>query len=117
MRLRNVSFVFLGMIIAGSIAAPLVNSDCDRCGGDGKMECPACEGTGAGVHYFFVECACGGDPNCSLCQGISFYLQITTSACEECDGKGWIPCPACRGDGQRNLLERIPDLWRGELKY
>jgi len=94
MRLRIVIFVLLGVLIAGSIAAPLVNSECELCGGDGKLECPACGGRGIAVHYVF---------------GI-----VILRPCEECDGEGWIPCPACQGGGKRNLLERIPDLWRGK---
>lgn len=94
MRLRIVIFILLGVLIAGSIAAPLVNSECELCGGDGKLECPACSGRGIAIHLIL-----GWDI-------------VTLRPCEECDSNGWIACPACRGHGKRNLLERIPDLWR-----
>ena len=114
MRLRIVVFVLLGVLIAGSIAAPLVNSECEFCGGDGKLECPFCQGTGAALHFLIVDCACGEDPDCPICYGRGFYHQVTTKPCEVCDGGGWTPCFVCGGDGKRNLLERIPDLWRGK---
>jgi len=116
MRLRIVVFTLLGVLVAGAIAAPLVNSECELCGGDGKLECSTCEGTGATPHIVFVECHCNFNRLCPLCYGRGYYLQVTAKLCEECDGKGWIPCPSCRGDGKINLLERIPDLWRGKLK-
>lgn len=115
MRLRIVVFVLLGVLIAGSIAAPLVNSECELCGGDGKLECYACRGTGVALYYFFVECYCGSDPDCPICHGEGIYPQMTTRPCERCDGKGWILCPLCHGDGKRNLLERIRDFWRRKL--
>ena len=111
MRLRITVFILLGVLVAGSIAAPLVNSECELCSGDGKLECLACSETGAAPHFVFVKCHCNWDPHCPLCYGRGYYLQVTTKPCEECDGKGWIACPSCRGDGERNLLERIPDLW------
>ena len=110
MRLRIIVFVLLGMLIGGSIAVPLINSECERCGGGGKLECPACAGTGVALHYFYVECHCGGQPDCPVCHGVGHYPHITTKPCEYCDGNGWTACPDCRGDGRRNLLERIPDL-------
>lgn len=99
MRLRIVIFVLVGMLIAGSIAAPLVNSKCEFCGGDGMVECPACSGTGIVVVYYLL------------------FDVTVLRPCEECDGKGWTPCASCGGDGKRNLLEQIPDLWRGKPKY
>jgi len=116
MRLRIVVFVLLGVLIAGSIAAPLVNTECELCGGSGKLECLACGGTGAAPHFFFVECPCGGNLGCPICHGLGYYPSVTAKPCEVCDGKGWIPCPTCQGNGKRNLLERIPDLWSEKLK-
>ena len=117
MTLRIIVSILLGMLITGSIAAPLANSECELCGGDGNLECPACGGIGAVPHFFLMECSCGGQPDCPFCSGLGYYPSLTTSPCEQCDGKGWIPCGACSGDGKRNLLERIPDLWRGKLEY
>ena len=114
MRLRIITSALVGIVIAGSIAAPLVNLECDFCGGDGKLLCPACFGTGQALVFLSWECSCGGDPDCPDCHGQGSYLQVTTAPCELCDGKGGIACPACGGDGKRNLLERIPDLWKGK---
>jgi len=114
MRPRIVVFVLVGVLIGGAIAAPLINSKCEPCGGEGKLACPVCGGTGAAPHYFVVECKCGGDPDCPICHGGWFHLQMGTKPCQECDGKGGTPCPFCHGDGKRSLLERIPDLWRGK---
>jgi len=116
MRLRIVVFILLGVLVAGAIAAPLVNTECELCQGEGKLECPACEGIGAAPHLVLVECHCNFNHLCPLCYGHGYYLQVTTKPCEECDGKGWISCPDCRGDGKRDLLERIPDPWREKLK-
>ena len=116
MKLRLVGFTLLGVLLAGAIAAPLVNSECELCGGDGKLECAACKGIGAAPHFIIVECHCNFDPHCPLCYGQGYYVQLTAKPCEECDGKGWVPCAACHGDGKRNLIERIPDLWREKLK-
>ena len=112
MRQKSVAFVLLGVLIVGSIAAPLVSFRCDRCDGKGYLECPICRGGGVAPHFFFVDCPCKGNPECTLCNGFGFYPSITTRPCKECHGKGWIPCPSCRGDGQRSLLERIVNLGR-----
>jgi len=116
-RLRIVTSVLLGLLIASGIAAPLVSSECEVCDGDGKLVCPACRGIGVVPHLFFVECACGGNPACDLCYGVGYYPRETINPCEECDSKGWILCTACGGDGKRNLLERIPDLWKEKPKH
>ena len=117
MRLRIVVFILIGVLIAGSIAAPLINSECEFCGGDGKLVCLTCGGIRWAPHLFSVECNCGGNPACDLCYGRGYYPRMTTKPCEECDGKGWISCPACGGDGKRNLLERIPDLRTDKLEH
>ena len=63
MRFTMVKFVLLGVLIAGSIAVPLVNSECELCDGTGRLECPACKGSGDALHFFRIECPCRGDPD------------------------------------------------------
>ena len=117
MRRRSVAIILVGALIAGSIAAPLANSECESCSSDGKLECSACQGIGAAPYLFFVECFCGGHPACDLCYGYGYYPQVTAKPCEECDGKGWISCPACGGDGKKNLLEQILNLGTDKLEH
>ena len=114
MRLRITAFALVGIVIVGSAVATLVSPDCERCGGEGKLECPACLGGGEESFIIYVHCPCGGDIFCPLCHGLGFYPHLTTKPCPECGGEGWIPCPTCGGDGKRNLFERLPDLWRGK---
>lgn len=114
MRRRSVTLALLGVLILGSIAAPLINSPCERCGGKGNVECLTCQGIGAVPRFLLVPCPCKANPECSLCYGVGYYPAITAEPCPECQGKGRIPCPFCRGDGQRSLLDRIPDLWQEE---
>ena len=114
MRTKGVIVILTGVLVASSIAAPLVNIECDPCGNDGKWRCSACGGIGAFSYVYPVECSCSIDPKCPICHGEGIVAQTATKPCEKCNGKGWIRCPDCRGDGRRNLLERIPDLWRGK---
>ena len=109
MRLRSVTFTLLGVLIIGTIAAPLVNTECQLCGGNGKLECAAC---GVELNFLLVDCFCGGDLDCPFCFGEGYSFHWMTKPCSWCEAKGWTPCFACGGDGKRSLLERIPYFWQ-----
>lgn len=69
---------------------------CSRCGGEGKIECPRCEGSG-------YEPLGSGDP------GLAGWIEDVIEAvetlvfgpekCHECHGEGKIDCPQCGGAG------------------
>lgn len=54
---------------------------CDRCGGSGKMTCPACGGsrTGPDTH------------------GVTGPGNANGGRCVRCDGKGTLKCGVCGG--------------------
>ena len=73
---------------------------CEACGGTGLQEgferdlCPDCGGEGRSVHT----------------RRSAFGSFSSTTTCGRCSGTGEInthPCPACRGEGARRMLDRI----------
>lgn len=101
------------LIIGGAMASTAVQLECERCSGDGKIECPACGGFGAVLSRFpfWVECACRGeDRDCPVCGGDGGYLQFAIGPCLLCDGKGWATCSRCGGDGRIGANELLLEL-------
>ena len=70
---------------------------CPRCDGDGKIECPNCEGKGY-------------EPDDNDDMSLGGWVEATVDAvsdvvlgpekCSECDGKKEIDCPECGGTGE-----------------
>jgi len=81
------------------------NVDCSTCDGNGEVECNKCEGNGE------VECnRCDGSGKmeCDECDGSGEVDGETCSNCDgdgevdcdNCDGKGKMECPSCDGNGE-----------------
>lgn len=71
--------------------------ECENCYGDGKVECPRCEGHG----------------------GRRVTEQYDPLICPACDGEGTIPCVSCGGSGEIDLIVEREKLEaaRADFKY
>lgn len=79
-------------------------SDCQRCGGSGRIECEECYGGGE------VDCdKCGGsgEINCRNCNGSGEVTddEGKTSECPDCNGDGTVECDDCYGSGRVDCPE------------
>ena len=72
-------------------------SECDRCGGDGRVECEACDVDG---RFDCNSCDGDGEVDCNNCDGEGKV------ECDECNGSGedeeGNECRYCHGDGKVN---------------
>lgn len=79
-------------------------SDCDNCGGEGRVDCYRCDGSGeescdncdGNGRLDCEECNGTGEMECNSCDGKG---EIDGEKCEDCNGKGKIDCDNCGGDG------------------
>jgi hypothetical protein len=82
-------------------------SECDNCGGEGRVDCPNCDGNGE------VDCPeCDGDRrvdcdecddgevDCTSCDGTGEDSE--GNECSDCDGKGKVDCDECDGRGKKD---------------
>ena len=106
---RLIIIIVMGILIVGMLGAiTTIQTECSLCAGDGKIECPICNDTGALAIPFTVECGCKGeDPDCPVCLGGGYYNTLTTTPCPRCLGKGAEICPDCVGSGSIKLIDRI----------
>lgn len=97
------------VIIGGAISSTLIQIECKHCGGDGKIKCSDCEGSGAVIEdIYLVECVCGGtNSTCRVCLGKGGYYHYLIGVCKTCNGKGAEICPWCDGLGKVKLNEIV----------
>lgn len=78
--------------------AGIIDKDCPRCYGNGKVYCPYCNGTrsrncsdcnGSGVVTVYRTTTQNSD--CSYCYGFGI------AKCDRCNGAGRTVCPGCHG--------------------
>ena len=68
-------------------------SSCERCGGEGSIECPHCGGSG--YEPASTDMSAGG----WIEAGVAAVKSVVEGAeeCHVCGGEGRIPCPECSG--------------------
>lgn len=73
--------------------------------------CTECEGTRVEKGYDYDLCPdCGGDGRTTHTRRSAFGTFSSTNSCSRCGGSGGInshPCPACKGAGSRQIVDKV----------
>ena len=90
-------FAVFAMSLVAMSWTVTVESTCDKCGGEGSVTCPTCEGK---ARYQCAKCGGSGTVTfqgstyeCGICEGSGY------NDCRTCDGKGKVLCTRCFGRG------------------
>lgn len=68
-----------------------IESECDNCGGDGRVDC--------------YECSGDGNVHCEECYSRSQRRSTGKVKCDNCDGEGEFNCSNCDGKGEKDGVE------------
>jgi len=82
-----------GVICLEDTQGGWVGSECDNCGGSGRVDCWECDGRGEQDCDY---CDGNGDKDCEECDGDG---EIDGKDCPDCNGKGNNKCEECGGRG------------------